>query len=117
MSTYKQQLLSRLVDTGWEHAESIEIDEWWADDCWKIRSTKQSWGRELFLTFLVDPQWDRAHTGQRPPIWAVVATEAVPETWSTRGHVAVLWMSKRRFEPKLAEFVDALHTHRLAPRP
>jgi hypothetical protein len=112
VSSYKEQLQSALVDAGWEHAESIEIDEWWADDCWKIRSVKQSWGMEVLISFLIDPQWDGAHSGERPPVWAIMATEDLPEAWNTEKRIALLSMSSRKFEPKLAEFVAALGAYR-----
>lgn len=114
MSTYKQQLLDRLVDDGWEHTESIEIDEWWAEACWRLRSTKQHWGLELFITFLVDPQWDGAHTGEKPPIWAIVATEQLLDTWRPTEKVALLSMSKRHFAAKLDEFALTLGAFRNA---
>lgn len=109
---YKEQLLSRLVENGWEQMEVIELDEWWADDCWKLRSIRQAWGTELFLTFLIDPQWDGAHTGERAPVWAILATAALPQAWNTEDRIALLSMSKRKFEPKLAEFVANLSEHR-----
>lgn len=112
MSTYKDQLLGKLFQDGWEHFETIEIDEWWAEDCWKLRSVQQSWGQEMTITFLVDPQWDRRHTGEKPPVWAIVATDSVPESRSPENPIALLSMSTRKFEPKLDSFVSAIREHR-----
>jgi len=114
MATYKQLLLERLAEDGWEQTESLEIDEWWAEACWRVRSTKQQWGLELFITFLIDPQWDGAHTGEKPPVWAIVATEQLPETRTPTDEVALLSMSKRHFETKLEEFARELATYRNA---
>jgi len=80
--------------------------------CWRVRSTKQNWGLELFITFLIDPQWDGAHTGDKPQVWAIVATERLPESWSPTEKVALLSMSKRHFSAKLDEFADAVAAFR-----
>ena len=57
MSNYKDQLLDALSNDGWEQVEVIDLGEWWADDCWRMRSVKMAWGMPLYLTFLVDPMW------------------------------------------------------------
>lgn len=59
MATYKDLLLKALMDNGWEQTEVNEEGiDWWGDEVWKIKSNRQQWGLELYLTFLVDPQWD-----------------------------------------------------------
>ena len=114
LSSYKTQLQDRLIECGWEQTELVDLDEWWADDCWRIRSIRQCWGLELFLTFLVDPHWEGAHTGEKPLVWAIVATAELPETRTVQDPIATLSMAKRKFSPKMEEFIATLDQYREA---
>jgi hypothetical protein len=78
-STQKRELLRRLSDVGWKVAETVEVNEWWADEvlCMTSEHTPQS--ARFYLTFVVDPQVDDHH--HRPPgefVWAVIASASVP---------------------------------------
>lgn len=45
MSSYKELLLEGLHKTGWEQLTvTTEIDEWFIDEQWKIRSIHENWG-------------------------------------------------------------------------
>lgn len=112
MPTYKEQLLSALHARGWEQ---VEVDpegvDWWADEHWRIRSTREGWGTELVLTFLVDPMWDGPRKkGQG--IWAIGATQETPRERTDADHGISLCMTKRRFDEKLSEFMAALDDDR-----
>lgn len=112
MPTYKEQLLAGLIARGWEQ---VEIDEegvgWWADEHWRIRSTREARGLELVLTFLVDPAFD-APRRKGQAIRAVTASSDMPrEPRDVLGGIE-LCMYKGRFDEKLAVFLDELDEHR-----
>lgn len=71
MDVRHSQLIARLSEHGW-HVVSRERDglEWWADEIWTVQSEQAPQGFTVFLTWLVDPQWD---TPRRPgqAVWAV----------------------------------------------
>ena len=110
MSGYKRQILERLVDNGWERLEEVDVPDWWAEDCWKMRSIRESWGLEIFLTFLIDPQWDQSNTDQ-PEVWAIIATETFPEVQNPNDQIAHLARSSRGFEFKLKEFIATVNDY------
>jgi hypothetical protein len=113
MSVYNPQLLKALIDEGWELIERNEENMfWWCDEYWTIRSIRENWGLELFILFLVDPQWD-APRKKGQGIWAITATEKFPENRSEASQgIALLCMSKRKFDTKLKEFIASVNEYR-----
>lgn len=109
---HKAHLIARLSQDCWEQVGSVDINEWWAGDCWRMRSIRQAYGAELFITFLVDLMWDRLHTGEEAPISAVAATNCVPESRRLDEPIAWLGISTRGFESKLAAFALAISVYR-----
>jgi hypothetical protein len=118
MSIYKQHLLKALVDEDWEVVKiNDESAFWWCDEYWTIRSMRENWGLELLILFLVDPQWDLPRKkGQG--IWAITAIGKFPEDWiqASKG-VALLNMSKRKFDTKFKEFIVSLSEYRRTFQP
>lgn len=112
MPTYKEQLLAGLIARGWEQVEvDVEGVGWWADEHWRIRSTREARGLELVLTFLVDPTFDAPRRKGRG-IRAVAASPDMPrEPRDVLGGIE-LCMYKGRFDEKLAVFLDELDEHR-----
>ena len=111
--TYRRQLLAALTVDGWELVQTeSQHCEWWFDECWVIRSVREAYGKELFIFFLVDPQWE----GPRKPgqgVREVAATESTPRDRLEAGRsVATLQMWKGRWDLKLATFISALAAHR-----
>lgn len=113
MTSYKDQLLTALSNDGWEQLEVLDLNQWWADDCWRMRSVKMAWGMPLYLTFLVDPMWASTHTQAFADVWAVVATIKPPVNRSPDA-LAWLTMRKRKFQPKLDDFMADLRACREA---
>jgi hypothetical protein len=113
MTAYKKILLDALTGEDWE---LIEVDDyshdWWCDEHWLIRSVRESWGIEVMIFFLVDPQTDFPRK-KGEGIWAITATDKFPETWggASRG-IAILPLSKRKFDQKLERFLSSLNQYR-----
>jgi hypothetical protein len=82
MTPQQVALLQQLSETGWELAGTEELDQWWADEVWRMRSTWSPQSAELYLTFLVDPQLD-LHRKRKPGegVWAVLASGSLPARW------------------------------------
>ena len=110
MSNYKDQLLEGLYKTGWEQLiVTTEIDEWFIDEQWKIRSIHENWGMEVYITFMVDPQWEGLRKkGQG--VDNIIASLDSPHYFSKANNkICELWMSKRKFQDKLDEFLGAIN--------
>jgi hypothetical protein len=71
MDVRHSYLIEKLSEHGWRviGRECDDLD-WWADEIWTVESEWSPRGFTVFLTWLVDPQWD----DHRPPgqaVWAV----------------------------------------------
>jgi hypothetical protein len=111
---YQFRLRSELNKHGWELSEIIDKDlEWWADEQWYIKSVREHWGLEIYITFLVDPHWSGSRKkGQA--IWAVMASSKLPNTWSQEiSQITRLSLLKGKFDSKLEQFIDQLNTYRI----
>jgi len=77
-ASQKLQLEEELVRNGWKLvSRKLDDFDWWADEQWVIESRWSPRGFRLFLTFLVDPQYE----GSRPKgagVWAIMASEDPP---------------------------------------
>jgi hypothetical protein len=78
MTTRQHAIRDRLDEFGWELAAHDDIDAWWADDMWRLRSTWSPQGSEVYLTFLVDPQADIHRRKPGENVWAVKASATRP---------------------------------------
>lgn len=58
MKYYKELLLKKLADTGWELVAQNDDTDWWLEEFWKVKSIQQNWGEEVYILFLVDPQYE-----------------------------------------------------------
>ena len=59
MITQQKQLVDRLIENGWEITDKDENpSEWWADEKWVVKSVWSPKDLKIYLTFLVDPQWE-----------------------------------------------------------
>jgi hypothetical protein len=112
----KALLRRHLDDHTWEVVEVAEGGHWWADEHWKVHSRRNSWGLELVLTFLVDPQWEGPRK-MGEGVWAVAAAQGLPtDRLSAEQGLAMLPMTRGRFDEKLAAFVNDLDAFRNSQR-
>ena len=77
MQAQKTELLTQLPEHGWRVANAEENLEWWADEMWLLESEWSPVGRQVYVTFLVDPQFEGSRT-KGEAVWAVMASPAKP---------------------------------------
>jgi hypothetical protein len=115
MKYYKELLLKELTNTGWELAEEDDNTDWWLESYWKIKSVKQNYGQEIFVIFLVDPQYDGHNKSSA--VWAVGAFEKIPTERPMEDCISEMCMMKGKFDEKLTEFVRKINEYRNEPKP
>jgi hypothetical protein len=59
MKTLKAKLADHLEVSGWDVLEQVNDLEWWADEIWALTSRWSPAGAFGYITFLVDPLWER----------------------------------------------------------
>lgn len=111
MKHYKELLLKKLSVSGWELMEQDDNTDWWLDEAWRVKSTAQHWGEEIYILFLVDPQYEG--TKKDTAVWAVMAAKEVPIERPT-GSQGIIQMDlqKGKFDEKLQRFVQGINDFR-----
>ena len=111
MKYYKELLLKKLTDSGWELEEQNNDTDWWLEEYWKVKSIKDSWGKEIYIMFLVDPQYDGSNKSQA--VWAVMAVIEIPEDRPLGNEGIILMdLQKGSFDQKLEDFVLGVNEYR-----
>lgn len=110
MKYYKELLLSKLSDTGWEFIEEDDDTDWWLESSWKIRSIRESYGLEIYILFLVDPQYDGINKSSA--VWAVGAYQEIPTERPLENGIAIMYMVKGQLSQKLIEFLNSVNVYR-----
>ncbi|HTG92207.1 MAG TPA: hypothetical protein VL866_06455 [Pyrinomonadaceae bacterium] len=77
MQAQRTELLNQLPEHGWRVAKLEENLEWWADEMWVLESEWSPVGSRVYVTFLVDPQFDRQRK-KGEAVWAVMASPIKP---------------------------------------
>ena len=114
MTPQQTELLHRLREAGWEMAGTEDLDQWWADEVWRVRSVWSPQSAQFFLTFLVDPQLD-LHRERKPGegVWAVLASDSLPARWQgSEGQVT--FALGHGWSERLKDFVVSLSAFRHA---
>jgi len=111
MKSLNAKFSDYLMADGWdviqEHKENLG---WWADEIWELRSRWPPVGRNVFVTFLVDPKW----TGPRQKgqsVWAV--GKEYPRSQSEAGAADTLSISASKEE--IQDFIDVVDGFRAEP--
>ncbi|AWX46184.1 hypothetical protein HME9304_03216 [Flagellimonas maritima] len=104
-SGYKYQIEQKLLNEDWEIKTMDSNFEWWDDEHWKMEYKYDS-KLSFFLCFIVDPMFEKPRKkGQG--IHEVKASTEFPKNWNDNEHtIASISMTKRKFEIKLAEFMN-----------
>ena len=110
MKYYKELLLTKLVDSGWELKGKDDDTDWWLESYWTIQSIKQNYGFEIFILFLVDPHYDGMD--KETAVWAVGAFDEVPLEYRSDEEICVMDFVKGKLEEKLTKFVGEINEHR-----
>ena len=111
MKYYKELLLKKLSDDGWELTTQDDETDWWLEEYWIIKSVKQSYGYTLHVLFLVDPMYDGNKKSQA--VWAIAAAETLPANRPINDECLVeMDLQKGKFDIKLNTFVEEINEQR-----
>jgi hypothetical protein len=111
MKHYKELLLKKLSASGWELIEQDDNTDWWLDEAWRVKSTAQHWGEEIYILFLVDPQYDG--TKKDTAVWAVMAVKKVPNQRPTGDQgIVEMDLQKGKLDQKLEAFIQGINAYR-----
>lgn len=111
MKYYKELLLAKLIDTGWELVYQDDDTEWWLEEYWTIKSVHQNWGYEILILFLVDPMYEGNDKSQA--VWAVGAATNLPINRPIYSECFIeMDLQKGKFDVKLSKFVVGINEHR-----
>lgn len=107
MNTQQQRMQDALIESGWVIlAKDTSTLDWWAAETWVVKSNWSPQTCLVYLTFLVDPQWEgekKANEG----IWAVKASTIKPTLWQQQNGEIEMSLG-RGWEDRLAEFIQGL---------
>ena len=102
---YKYQIETELNKIDFEITKIGQNEDWWDDEHWRIEYKYDS-NLKFIICFIVDPQFE----GQRKKgqgIYEIKATKQFPENWNDdKETIASLYMTKRKFNIKLKEFIN-----------
>jgi len=110
MKYYKELLLKKLTYSGWQLVEEDDNTDWWLESYWKLQSIKQNYGQEIFVLFLVDPQYDGHNKSSA--VWAVGAYQQIPQERPLEDGISFMPMMKGKFDEKLTQFVVEINEYR-----
>ncbi len=112
MDALKNKILDKLLGDDWKQIKVIErANTWWADEHWKIQSTREQWATELYLNFIVDPVWD----APRPPnqaIKIVTATAGLPQSEEQAFDAIAKIEMNKPLDKQVMPFIFRLNTYR-----
>lgn len=78
MVYFKELLLDKLALNDWELIEINDNTDWWLESYWKLRSVRQNYGLEIYVLFLVVP--DYFGEEKEKAVWSIGAFDSVPLT-------------------------------------
>ena len=108
---FRALLRNRLDQNGWEVATIDDDTDWWVDQHWEVRSTRQANGLTLFLNLMVDRQHEGTHKSNA--VWSITASTRLPAgRTDTTGQVAAMAMQKGRLDRNLNVFIGELNDYR-----
>jgi hypothetical protein len=108
---YRDQILARLTDAGWERTCIDSDTDWWVDEHWTIFSVRQEYGLTLTLNFLVDPMFKGSD--KHKAVWLITASTQQPRDRPDEENIiAELYMQKGYFNEKLIAFIAGINRYR-----
>ena len=111
MKHYKELLLKKLSNSGWELVEKSDDTDWWLEEHWKVKSNQQNWGLEIYILFLVDPQYEGTIKSQA--IWAIQAVKKIPVQRPIDNEELIeMDLVKGKFDKKLESFIEGINEFR-----
>lgn len=116
MLTQQREIQDKLEQFGWRRVAPPDYTlDWWADEVWLLRSMWSPQEYQIFLTFVVDPQW----SGPRAKGQGVRAVAASTGQLEPRGAVRLIlgrgW--KERLPAFFADLARLRQLWQEAPQP
>ncbi len=113
MKYYKEEILRKLSDTGWELV-SIDSDhtDWWLDDLWEIQSVQQLYGLKLYIHFQVDPQYDGLNKSSAVMNVTVNQDRKLDYSASHGIDIAELYLKGGKFKNRIESFAISINKFR-----
>lgn len=99
--SFKVQIKNELNKKSWDIILIDSLNEWWEDEHWQIQ-WKHLQGIKIYIQFLIDPM-------DASRIWEVKAKNEIGNDMAI---IASLYMSKRKFNIKLKEFISEIEEFR-----
>ena len=110
MKYYKELLLRKLANSGWELVEIDEDTDWWLESVWRIKSIRQNYGLELFISFLVDPQYDGVNKSSA--VYSIEAFKEFPHERPLKNGLASLYFLNGKLNRVMEEFLVEINYFR-----
>lgn len=108
MITQSLQLKDKLSENGWKISKIDEKpSKWWADEQWIIKSEWSPQGFTVYLTFLVDPQWDGTRK-KSEGVWAIGASLDLPDDRPSAEGVHLIPI-RPQWEKRLPNFITEIN--------
>ena len=112
MEQLKQALLDQLISDDWQQIGVIECrNAWWAQEHWKIQSTREQWATEVYVNFIVEPVWDAPRAPDQT-LKLITATAVLPQSEQEAVNaIAKIEIGKISIK-QMMPFIFSLNTYR-----
>ena len=95
MRNFQKLLSDSLQQHHWSLDEIRKPEHWWAADIWVISSSRQQFGLQLFVTFIVDPASLRRN--DLAAVWEIAVTREMLTDWHADGALVSLRPHSRSY--------------------
>lgn len=106
MRYYKEYLLKKLIDNGWELICCEDDTEWWAEEFWTVKSIKHNYGFTAVIGFLVDLQYDGSD--KRSAVDSICACSSIPKTYTEARQGIMMYLTRGKFNENISQLVNKL---------
>ncbi len=118
----RDEIQKQLRGNGWEicaiedYSTTPSADAWYLVELWQIRSRWSPVGAELFVSFVLDPQYDIQAKDRWRGVWLVIGSRQRPVSWSNRDDEVDLVVSKG-WRDRLHAFIAGVNNLRNGNNP
>ena len=97
-----EPIVQALNEDGWEVARlDLSSDCWWAKEIWRLKSDWSPVGATLFLTLLIDPQFDGDKNNlPDEAVWMIGLSDSIPRERGEAERLTFLFKGRFSDAPK-----------------